>query len=108
MKIALVIEKFDPARGGRETSTAQIAAGLVRRGNDVTILCHSGESGRKDVTVKKFPPRGILRVQRLSNFLSDVRTATGEVDYDIVHAMLPAPGANVYQPRGGTIPGQIA
>jgi len=42
----------------------------------------------------------------LRNFVADVRDAAGE--FDVVHAMLPVPGADVYQPRGGSVPAQRA
>ena len=108
MKIAIVIENLDPTRGGRETSTAQIAAGLAHRGCDVTVLCQRSKWDRSDVKVKTFGRRGILRVQRLSNFIRSVDSSVQEDKYDIVHTTLPILSANVYQPRSGTIPGQIA
>ena len=106
MRIALVIERLDLSRGGREASTAQIAAGLVARGCDVTVLCQSGSWTCDGVTVRELGTRGVLRVERLRNFINDVQEDIQSQKYDIVHATLPVPGANVYQPRGGTIPGQ--
>ena len=38
MKLAMVIERFDPAAGGAERSTFQIAGELLSRGHDVTII----------------------------------------------------------------------
>ena len=108
MKIALIIERMDTARGGRETSTAQIAAELGARGHDVTILCQRGSWRHKGVTVTPLGTRGVLRGQRISAFIADAGQAATEGGFDIVHAMLPMPGADVYQPRGGTIPGVIA
>jgi len=107
MKIALVIERMDTARGGRETSTAQIAAELARRGHDVTVLCQAGQLDDPAVTVRQLGRRGVLRVSRLRHFVAEVRREIANGGYDIVHATLPVAGANIYQPRGGTIPGQI-
>jgi len=42
MKIALIIERMEPSRGGRETSTAQIAQRLAELGHSVTVLCQQG------------------------------------------------------------------
>lgn len=108
MKIALIIERMDPLRGGRETSTAQIATGLARRGHEVTIICQCGRLVGSDITIRQTGRRGLLRVKRLGNFVADAQKIIAQENYDITHAMLPVPGANVYQPRGGTIPGQIA
>lgn len=106
MKIALVIERMDPARGGRETSAAQIAAALADRGADVTILCQSGSWRHGRVEVCSLGRRGLTRRGILKNFAHDVRAETRRRKFDIVHGTLPAPGVNVYQPRSGTAPAQ--
>jgi len=108
MKIALVIERMDPQRGGREKSVAQLAAELARRGHEVTIICQTCSWSAGDVNVRRCGSRGLLRVQRLGNFIRDAQRVIGELNCDIVHSTLPVPGANVYQPRGGTVPGQTA
>jgi len=108
MKVALVIERMDPSRGGRETSTAQIASHLVRRGCDVTIVCLQNAWSCDGVEVRRIPRRGVFRSQRLGNFIADAASVVAGGGFDVVHATLPVPGANVYQPRGGTIPGQLA
>lgn len=106
MKIALVIETMDPTHGGRELSTAQVAAGLGGRGHQVTILCQRGKWSCDGVEVRALGTAGMLRVLRLKNFIDAVRREIATSNFDIVHCMLPVPGANVYQPRGGTVPGQ--
>ena len=108
MKVALVIERIDPHRGGRETSTAQVAAELARCGCDVTIICQSGSWRGGGVEVNQVGVRGISRTSRLRNFATDVGQAIEGRSFDIVQATLPIPRANVYQPRGGTVPAQIA
>ncbi len=108
MKIALVIERMDTFRGGRETSTAQTAAALAAKGHSVTILCQSGSWAHEGVQLKTFGRRGPLSVSLLSNFVADVQREAAAGGYDIVHTTLPVPGAHVYQPRGGTVPGQAA
>jgi len=108
MKIALVIENMDPARGGREASTAEIAAGLARRGHQVAVLCQQGRWSGPNVEVLELGRRGLFRSWRVGNFAADVAKAAAEGGFDIIHATLPVPCANVYQPRGGTIPAQAA
>ena len=108
MKIAMVIERMNTSGGGRETSTAQVATALAARGHDVTVLCQQGTWQGEGIHLQQFGSRGILRVDRLKNFVADIRKHIGLERFDIVHTTLPIPGANVYQPRGGTIGGQIA
>ena len=106
MRIALVIERMDLSRGGRETSTAQIAEALAARGHEVGIICQSGSWERAGVEILELGRRGLLRVQQLRNFIADAAEEISGRRYDVVHAMLPVPAADVYQPRGGTVPGQ--
>ncbi|MCK4625258.1 MAG: glycosyltransferase family 4 protein [Phycisphaerae bacterium] len=104
MRIALVIENMNLARGGRERSVAEIAAELARRGHDVTILCQEGTAPASVQVL----PLGFAVRGRPAKFAEAVRDVVQREKYDIIHATLPVPAANVYQPRGGTIPGQIS
>lgn len=108
MKIALVIEHLDPSRGGRETSTVQVARGLAKRGQEVCVICQTALWGDQTVEVRQLGSKGSLPVRRLLNFITEAQGVVKTGQWDIVHAMLPIPGANVYQPRGGTIPAQVA
>ncbi|MFP4104795.1 MAG: glycosyltransferase family 4 protein [Phycisphaerae bacterium] len=106
MNIALVIERFDPLRGGRETSTAQIAEELSRRGHTVTVLCQQGRTDLEFAEVLPLGRTGFSRTGRLQTFIEQVELTLAGRSFDIVHSMLPVPGADVYQLRGGTVPGQ--
>ncbi len=46
MKIALIIEHFDPSRGGAENYTFWLAEQLVGRGHDVHVVCHDSARRR--------------------------------------------------------------
>ncbi len=107
MKVALIIERMDPAGGGRESSTAQIAAELADRGCEVSVICQQANWARDGVEIVALGKRGLTRTATLRHFIADVQTALDAGQWDIAHAMLPVPGANVYQPRGGTVPAQI-
>ncbi|RPI58219.1 MAG: hypothetical protein EHM48_10410, partial [Planctomycetaceae bacterium] len=107
MRVALVIERMDVTRGGRETSTAQVAGALHNRGCDVTILCQTAAWSGNGVKVEALGLRGRGRRAQMRNFVADVRAQIASGRFDIIHTMLPIPGANVYQPRGGTIPAQL-
>ncbi len=104
MRIALVIETMAPSRGGRETSTAEMATALSGRGCDVTILCRSASWQSPGVEICSFGRRGTSRTRRLRNFIDSVQKGISDGRYDVVHATLPVPGADIYQIRSGTIP----
>ncbi len=110
MKIALVIEQLDPVRGGRETYTAQIAAALSERGHEVSVLCQTSTlaPAGADVAQMEIGHGGATRLWRMRKFVADVQRQITGGGYDIVHAMLPVAGANVYHPHSGTIPGSVA
>ena len=108
MKVALVIERFDPSRGGREVSTAQIAEGLSRRGQDVTVFCMSAGAGGQGFRTRELKCWGLDRATKLASFARSVRGASRDGGFDIVHATLPIPSANVFQPRGGLVGAQEA
>jgi len=108
MKVALVIERFDPSRGGREVSTAQIAEGLARRGHDVTVFCMEAGAGGQGFRTQELKCWGLDRATRLASFARSVRGASRDGGFDIVHATLPIPAANVFQPRGGLVGAQEA
>ena len=46
MKIALIIEHFDPARGGAEQYTFWLAEQLTQRGHEVHVVCHDSARWR--------------------------------------------------------------
>ena len=106
MKVALVIERMDCRRGGRETSTAQIAACLARRGVSVTILCQSGSWRAEGIDVRELGASKGTRARKLLRFVAAVQAEIAGGAFDIVHTMLPIPGANVFQLRSGTIDAQ--
>jgi len=43
MKIAIIIEHFDAARGGAERFAVWLAGQLVRRGHEVHVVCHDAQ-----------------------------------------------------------------
>lgn len=106
MKIALVIERMDTSRGGRETSTSQIAAAMAAAGHAVTVLCQGGGSEIPGVTVQPLGRRGLWRRQQMPNFAADAASAIAAGGFDVSHAMLPIIGADFYQLRGGTMRGR--
>lgn len=101
MKIALVILHADPARGGAERYTADLAAELARRGHEVSIL--ATDFGPPMDGVAFFPMRGTSssRSKQYLRFLDSVDKQLKAESYDIVHAMLPVRHCDLYHPHAG-------
>jgi UDP-glucose:(heptosyl)LPS alpha-1,3-glucosyltransferase len=99
MKIALVILHADPARGGAERYTVDLAAALHSRGVDVTLAASTFEP--KEVCPRL--PLGVESRTRLGHYDRFIDRFMREVSgkFDIVHAMLPVPVCDVYHPHAG-------
>jgi UDP-glucose:(heptosyl)LPS alpha-1,3-glucosyltransferase len=108
MHVLFAIERMDLSRGGRETYTSQVASALAQRGCRVTVVCQSASWSAPGVEVVALGRRGRTGRQRLARFAADARRTWERASADVVHAMLPLPGATVYHLQGGTIRGQTA
>ena len=101
MKIALVILHADPARGGAERYTIDLAAALARAGHDVALLATSFADVPPDVAPVQLDHRGVTRSGRYDSFLESLDRHLDEHSYDVVHAMLPVRRCDVYHPHAG-------
>ncbi|MEA1951982.1 MAG: glycosyltransferase family 4 protein [Planctomycetota bacterium] len=99
MRVGLVIEQFDPRRGGAEQWTAQFAAALIARGHEVHVIARG------------FGPQiGGMPIVR--HLLGDVRCRLGfaraaehavrSLDLDIVHDTGCGWHCDIFQPHGGS------
>lgn len=94
MKIALIIERFEPDSGGAERSTLELFEELADRGNDVRILAAKGKADRGDVEI-------IGEGLSFAEFSLACREYLAGKPAEIVHSTLPVYFADVYQPRAG-------
>lgn len=105
LRLAVVIESFNPAAGGNERSTAQIMQELVGRGHAVTLI--TGYCARKDeptgVTVRAMSWKKSSSVLRLERFARFAQRTLADGMFDASLSMTMAVAADVVQPRGGTI-----
>jgi UDP-glucose:(heptosyl)LPS alpha-1,3-glucosyltransferase len=101
LKIALVILHADPARGGAEQYTVDLAKALRRAGEDVSLLASSFPGDVIPANDVLLAARGATRAGRYVGFLDSLETHLKENHYDIVHAMLPVRRADVYHPHAG-------
>lgn len=101
MKIALVILHADPARGGAERYTVDLAAALAGRGHAVCMLATSFADEVPSGMRVPIAARGATRAGRYGRFLDGVDEHIERAGYDIVHAMLPVRRCDVYHPHAG-------
>lgn len=101
MRIALVILHADPARGGAERYTIDLAEALARREHEVSILASSFAKTPADVRQVTLAATGLTRLARYKSFLRSLDAHLKSAQYDVVHAMLPVRRCDVYHPHAG-------
>jgi len=104
MKVALVIERIEAWRGGAETSTMLFAGHLARLGCEVHVVTTTNVPSTPDLRIIPIKVPGGLRAMRTLVFAQRAARYLRGKDYDIVHAITPCAAADIYQPRGGTVP----
>lgn len=100
MKIGLILEQFDPARGGLENWTWQFARDLVARGHEVHVVAFDSKPGLES--------EGVI-VNRLGE-MPRSRLARAEViaarlpalQFDVSHDMGVSWHADIIHPHGGS------
>ena len=105
MRLAVVIESFNPAAGGNERSTQQIIQELATRGHDVTLItgCCQVENEPEGVTTLAMTRTKSSSAFRLRRFAKWARQQLAEGGFDASLSMTMAVPASVVPPRGGTI-----
>ncbi len=108
MNIALVILHGDPARGGAERYTFDLAQALVTRGENVTLIASTIGPRPAGVNCIELAERGLTRLALYKHFLDSLDVNLSAAAYDIVHAMLPVRRCDVYHPHAGIAAQAIA
>jgi UDP-glucose:(heptosyl)LPS alpha-1,3-glucosyltransferase len=102
LNIGLLIFNADPARGGAERYTADLAAALARRGHQVDLLtARWGSEEIPGVHQVTLGAKAATRAGAYDRFLDSLDAHLAKNTYDIVHAMLPVRRCDVYHPHAG-------
>jgi UDP-glucose:(heptosyl)LPS alpha-1,3-glucosyltransferase len=101
MKIAFLIERLNPARGGAETYSFDFTAGLASEGHEVHAFSRGGSVVPPGVTLHPVKVRGVGRAWRTLSFARGVDKALRREEFDIVHGVGWTFPRDVFQPHGG-------
>jgi UDP-glucose:(heptosyl)LPS alpha-1,3-glucosyltransferase len=101
LNIALVILHADPARGGAERYTHDLAAALAKEGHAVSLLACAFADVPPNVKQVTLQSNGATRLGRYVRFLDSLDAQLSTENYDIVHAMLPVRRCDIYHPHAG-------
>jgi UDP-glucose:(heptosyl)LPS alpha-1,3-glucosyltransferase len=106
LDIALVILHADPARGGAERYTVDLAHALAQRGHRVSLVACSFAGVSNSVTQVQLQSPGATRLSRYRSFLDSLDEHLESARYYVVHAMLPVRRCDVYHPHAGIAAGK--
>ena len=99
LKIGLVLERFDPARGGLEHWTHQFAIELVRRGHQVHVVAFEFHPGaREDGIIPHQLAMPRSRIERGEAIAAHLPS----LELDVVHDMGIGWHADIIHPHGGS------
>lgn len=101
MNILLVILHADPARGGAERYTLDLAQALTQRGHAVCLGARTFARIPAGVQRVDLNGGGVTRLGQYRRFLDELTFHRTDHRYDIVHAMLPVRRCDVYHPHAG-------
>ncbi len=102
VRVALV-HKRQAAVGGTERYLDQVAAGLVRRGHEVTLVCHSHERLPEGVRCVTLPILAVGARWRASAFARAVERHVGRAGYDLVYGLGKTWTHDVVRLGGGSV-----
>jgi UDP-glucose:(heptosyl)LPS alpha-1,3-glucosyltransferase len=109
LRVALVILHADPARGGAERYTFDLAQSLAAGGtHEVALIASSFGPRPAGVECVELSQRGLTRLGRYRNFLDALDAHLAKSAYDVVHAMLPVRQCDLYHPHAGVAAEAIA
>ena len=108
MRIGLVVMRTDPARGGRERYTVDLAAALASRGHDVAMLASEHHGVPAGVERIRLGASGLTQTARYNHFLRSLETHVARTRYDVLHAMLPVRRCDIYQTHAGLVEANVA
>jgi len=99
-KVAIIIERVDVSLGGAERSMFEVVSALSSLGLQVDLLAAKGQATAANIHIlcSDVPEKRVS----LPIFAEALRRHVSQMDYDIVHSVLPFTGIDLYQPRGGT------
>lgn len=102
MRICLVLERFDPQRGGLEHWTWQFARQLIARGHEVHIVAFEfhpeSPQLQPGVVTHCIAPMPRSRLERAVAFEKRLRT----LEFDVIHDMGSGWYSDIFHPHGGS------
>jgi UDP-glucose:(heptosyl)LPS alpha-1,3-glucosyltransferase len=101
LRVALVIDRFDPGRGGGEGYAVSLAQGLAARGHEVHIFAQSWEEPSGGLRYHGLPRISYPRWAKAMMLAVTAQRRVGRQGFHVVHGFGGVPGVDVHRPGGG-------
>lgn len=101
MRIALVIERFEPAGGGMEAVAWQVAHGLAEAGDEVHVIARRSQPSASVVLHPVWVPTTWQPIRVLA-FSRGAAVAAPRGAFDVVHAFSRTRSQDLYRAGGGS------
>lgn len=101
MKVALIVERFEPSRGGVESVVWNVARGLAAAGDTVHVLARRGVE-TSGIVLERLHVASCWQPWRVLAFSHAVDVAVAAGRFDLVHSFTRTLHQNVYRAGGGS------
>jgi len=105
MKIAIVIARLNPQRGGAESWTAGLVRFLLARNHQVHVIAQGCDLDDPRIRFHRIVPVGISKAFKLRSFCLRAAEVAATGAFDIVHDQGNGWFGNVFQAHAGTLAG---
>ena len=95
MRVAIVLERLDPGRGGAETSALELARCLAALGVEIHFVSADARPPTDEFAHHGVEARGATRAARSRAFVRGADALCRNLGFDIVHAITPCLSADV-------------
>jgi UDP-glucose:(heptosyl)LPS alpha-1,3-glucosyltransferase len=101
LKIALVIDRFDPRRGGGEGYVVTLARALAKRGHQVHVFTQGWVGGEEGIAFHRLSIVSYPRWTKILSLALSAHWAIRTDHFDVVQGFGGAPYVDVHRPGGG-------
>jgi len=101
LRVALVIDRFDPGRGGGEGYAVSLARGLAARGHEVHIFAQTWGGAWEGLRCHGLPRISYPRWAKAVVLAVTARRSVGQQGFHVVQGFGGVPGVDVHRPGGG-------
>jgi UDP-glucose:(heptosyl)LPS alpha-1,3-glucosyltransferase len=101
MRVALVVERFEPVGGGVEHAVWNVAQGLAEAGDEVHVIARQGHDSER-VQLHRVPVPRFWQPLRVAGFSMRAAAEAQRGDFDVVHSFCRTRHQDIFNAGGGS------